>query len=70
LCWLMFFSIPIGILVSVYDDPIVAGISLVELGIVFWIYRVLTSHSIRCGFFRLPEPLSRDGGPVQPATDS
>ena len=55
LCWLGFIGTPINILVSLHDEPAkVLGVGLAELAVFFLIYRVLTSSSIRNGFFRCP----------------
>jgi hypothetical protein len=55
-CWVAFVGIPVNIVAFIRDEPVeILGAGLAELGVLYLIYRVLTSPSIREGFFRLPK---------------
>lgn len=55
LCWLGFIGTPVSMLASLSDKPAkVFGVGLAGLAVFFSIYRVLTSTTLRNGFFRCP----------------
>lgn len=56
-CWLGFIGVPIRVVALFQDEPMKGlAFGLVELAVLYSIYRALTSPSIRKDIFRCPSP--------------